>query len=184
MGAFTALGGDPQRWQNRHVSATTTPVIVELVGAEQWERVKALRLASLHQDPQAFFKLLSEEIDLAEAEWRSRLASANTWVAVLDGGDVGLVTSSPDWDDPNAAHLSGLWVDRSARRCGAAQALSGAVVSHARDTGFRRVVLWVASANAGADRLYAGLGFTRTGRTDTFQPPRDTYTEWKLELML
>ena len=99
-------------------------------------------------------------------------------------GDVGLVTSSPDWDDPNAAHLSGLWVDRSARRCGAAQALSGAVVSHARDTGFRRVALWVASANAGADRLYAGLGFTRTGRTDTFQPPRDTYTEWKLELML
>ena len=31
---------------------------------------------------------------------------------------------------------------------------------------------------------YFGLGFTRTGRTDTFQPPRDTYTEWKLELML
>ena len=166
------------------MTSTPTPVIVEEVGPEQWERVKALRLASLREDPQSFFKLLSEEVDLTEADWRSRLASATTWVALLDGHDVGVVTSSPDWDDPRAAHLSGLWVDGSARRCGAAEALSQAVIDQARAAGFARVVLWVASANAGADRLYAGLGFTRTGRTDTFQPPRDTYTEWELELPL
>jgi ribosomal protein S18 acetylase RimI-like enzyme len=147
------------------VNPPARSVSIERVGPEQWERVKALRLSSLRQDPQSFFKLLSEEIDLTEAAWRARLESATTWVAVLEGADVGLVTSSPDWDDPDAAHLSGLWVDRSARRCGAAQALSQAVIDRARSAGFALVVLWVASANADADRLYAGLGFTRTGRT-------------------
>ncbi len=164
------------------MNPTSAPVIVEEVGPEQWERVKALRLASLREDPQSFFKLLSEEIGLTEADWRSRLETATTWVAMLNRVDVGLVTSSPDWDNPDAAHLSGLWVAHQARRSGAAQALSQAVIVRARAAGFGRVVLWVASANVGADRLYTGLGFTRTGRTDTFQPPRDTYTEWELEL--
>ena len=164
------------------VSPPATSVIIEEVGPEQWQRVKALRLSSLREDPRSFFKLLSEEIDLTEADWRARLESATTWVAILDGVDVGLVTSSPDWDDPQAAHLSGLWVDRSARRYGAAGALSRAVIGHARVNGHERVVLWVASANAGADQIYAGLGFTRTGRTDTFKPPRDLYTEWELEV--
>lgn len=166
------------------MNPTSTPVIVELVGPDQWKRVKALRLASLREDPQSFFKLVSEEIDLTEADWRARLEPANTWLAVFGGVDVGLVTSSPNWDDRNAAHLSGLWVAHPARRTGAARLLSGTVVDHARSAGFALMVLWVASANPGADQLYTGLGFTRTGRTDTFEPPRDLYTEWTLELMI
>ncbi|WP_020377781.1 GNAT family N-acetyltransferase [Candidatus Microthrix parvicella] len=163
---------------------TEPTLTIEAVGPKQWDRVRALRLASLREDPQSFFKLLSEEIGLTEDEWRARLASVNTWVAVLDGVDVGVVTSSPDRENPTAAHLSGLWVAPAGRRRRTAVALSGAVVERAGSEGFRRVVLWVASANHGADALYAGLGFTRTGRTDTFKPPRDLYTEWELELLL
>ena len=161
-----------------------TPVAIEAVGPEEWERVRAVRLASLREDPASFFKLLTEEIDLPEADWRARLASVHTWVAVRDGTDVGVVTSGTDRDDPAAAHLSGLWIAPQARRRGTAEALSRAVIDHSRAAGCRRVVLWVASANAAADALYGALGFTRTGRTDTFKPPRDTYTEWELELML
>ena len=152
---------------------TEPTLTIEAVGPKQWDRVRALRLASLREDPQSFFKLLSEEIGLTEDEWRARLASVNTWVAVLDGVDVGVVTSSPDRENPTAAHLSGLWVAPAGRRRRTAVALSGAVVERAGSEGFRRVVLWVASANHGADALYAGLGFTRTGRTDTFNldPP-------------
>lgn len=166
------------------MDAATVGPKIEPVGAEAWERVRALRLASLGEDPQSFYKLLSEEIDLTDHEWRTRLASVDTWVAVLDGVDVGVVTSSTDRDDDTAAHLSGLWVAPRGRRRGVAAALSCAVVDNARTRGFRRVVLWVAGANRGADALYTGLGFTRTGRTDTFKPPRDLYTEWELELVL
>ncbi|MEZ5381410.1 MAG: GNAT family N-acetyltransferase [Microthrixaceae bacterium] len=166
------------------MSSAVEHTLIAAVGPEEWKRVRAVRLASLREDPASFFKLLSEEVDLPEADWRARLGSVDTWLAVRDGADVGLVTSSTDRDDPGAAHLSGLWIAPPERRRGTAEALSRAVIGHARAAGYRRVVLWVASANAGADALYRALGFTRTGRTDTFQPPRDTYTEWELELVL
>lgn len=166
------------------MDGTASTLTIEAVGPEQWERVRALRLAALGEDPQSFFKLLSEESGLTEDQWRDRIGSVHTWVAALDGADAGVVTSSPDRDDPTAAHLSGLWVAPQGRRRGAAVALSETVIEHARAAGFPRVVLWVASANASADALYTGLGFTRTGRTDTFKPPRDLYTEWELELLL
>ena len=49
-----------------------------------------------------------------------------------------------------------------ARRAGVARALVEAAVEWLRERGAPRVVLWTAERNAGAQQLFAGLGFRRT----------------------
>ena len=53
-------------------------------------------------------------------------------------------------------------VDEQGRRAGVATALMEAAFVWLREQGAPRVVLWTAERNAGAQRLFAGLGFRRT----------------------
>jgi hypothetical protein len=62
-------------------------------GRDDWARVRALRLAALADTPDAFGATLAEERDQPEGFWRERLgrAGATTFVASVDGRDVGLI---------------------------------------------------------------------------------------------
>jgi ribosomal protein S18 acetylase RimI-like enzyme len=53
-------------------------------------------------------------------------------------------------------------VDPSARRLGVAAALMEAAAEWLRSRGAPRVMLWTAEQNAGAQQLFASLGFRRT----------------------
>ena len=53
-------------------------------------------------------------------------------------------------------------VDERARRSGTASALIEAAVGWLRERGAPRVMLWTAEQNAGAQQLFARLGFRRT----------------------
>ncbi len=130
--------------------------------ADDWARVRAVRLRALREDPDAFGTVLSEDLARPPHAWRERLMqdTAASFVATREGNDIGLVTGAPYAE---TAGLFGMWVDPSARGLGAGRALVGAVVAWARGQGHVRIRLDVADTNAAAIRLYEGCGFKRTG---------------------
>ncbi|QDU67482.1 GNAT family N-acetyltransferase [Engelhardtia mirabilis] len=177
-------------------------VDVERAGPEQWERVRALRLAALADVPDAFGRQLADERDLDPAFWRGRLegARAATFLASIEGRDVGLVTGAHivaevvGGDSPEAAASGGapqvgaglysMWVEASARGRGVGDRLVEAVVDWARRRGCSRLLLDVGDDNGPAIGLYLRHGFAPTGRRSCLPPPREHVTEHELALRL
>ena len=117
-----------------------------------------------------------------EAFWRGRIARAHvTLLGRIDGPDLGVVVVADAWDDPQAAALYGLWVDPMARGTGLGEGLVRGAIEAARQAGCPRLVLEVGDWNEAAIRLYARLGFERTGRHSTLAPPREHVTEHERE---
>jgi len=87
-------------------------------------------------------------------------------VAELDGEIVGYIRLVPPTPLPSNAHIqqiSGLAVDRTARRRGVGAVLVAAAVERARRVGARRVTLRVLGGNTAARKLYEAAGFTVQG---------------------
>ena len=165
-----------------------TSSIIQLE-ADDWQRYRAIRLRALESDPQAFYSTAEDAGRLSEKEWRRRLSvpMAGTYVLQAeDGTDHGLVGALPYREDDAEAgdfQLVAMWVAPEARGTGAAHELVRAAITHARDAGARRLVLWVAWGNIRAEALYKAHGFRRTGQTGSFPAPRDT-PELQLALKL
>jgi len=158
---------------------------VERPGPDAYERVRAVRLRALADSPDAFWTTLEQAEAMPAELWRERLAAtdAATFVATLDGADVGLVVGGPHHDGEGAG-LYAMWVAPEARGAGVGDALVAAVVAWARQAGHRRLRLEVADANEPAIRLYSRAGFTPTGATSRMPPPREHLTEHERALDL
>lgn len=167
---------------------------IERLTSSDVARLRALRLRALETSPEAFGTTAAEAHAWTDDAWRTQLERLATFVAVLDGEDVGLVRSEGDDgppDDassegarPDAAWLISMWVAPQARRHGVGGALVDAVIAWARAEGHGRVLLDVTDDNVPAIALYARKGFEPTGRTNTLPPPRDHVTEHERELRL
>jgi GNAT superfamily N-acetyltransferase len=153
------------------------------MGPEGWARVRAVRLRALADAPDAFGTTLAEDEARPPASWRSRLEARDvaTFVAVVEGRDVGLAVGAP-YD--GVAGLFAMWVAPEARRRGVGGALVGAVVEWARGGGHPRVLLDVGVANPAALALYASAGFRPTGATSHLPPPRERVLELQMALDL
>jgi ribosomal protein S18 acetylase RimI-like enzyme len=150
---------------------------------EEWATVRDVRLAALADAPDAFASTLSSELARTEPQWRSRIAAWPWFLAWCAGTPAGLVAARPDpaasspiaadppARDPGGWHLISMWVSPQLRGTGAAELLVGAVVDHARAVGASRITLWVALGNARARAFYLRMGFTPTGRRQSY--PRD-----------
>jgi ribosomal-protein-alanine N-acetyltransferase len=89
-----------------------------------------------------------------------RAARAETWLALLRQTPVAYgMLLLPAL--PRPARLYTLCVARAARRQGVARMLCERLVLRARHRGYRRLRLEVSERNAGAERLYRSLGFSR-----------------------
>ena len=155
-------------------------------GPQDWERVRAVRLRALTDAPDAFWVTLAEELEVTAEQWRERLAAtdAATFLALAEARDVGLVVVHPSSSAPGDAGIAAMWVAPEARGSGAADALLAAAVDWARTHGYPRARLWINDANDVAAGLYRRHGFTPSGVTGTFPPPRDHLTEHELTLNL
>ncbi|MCA9002037.1 MAG: GNAT family N-acetyltransferase [Planctomycetes bacterium] len=160
--------------------------MIEKMSPAGWQRVKEVRLRALLDTPDAFGRLHAEEVDRPPAIWQERLASstAATFLAVLDGADVGMVSVADYEGKEGAAGVFGMWAAPEVRGTDVATDLIQAAIAWARDGGFARVLLDVADQNGRATAFYARMGFEPTGNRGSLPEPRTHVTEHERELKL
>lgn len=139
---------------------------------DQWAEWRALRLAALAADPEAFGSTLAEWSGPGDAEsrWRGRLvAVALNVLADLDGEAVGMLSASLPVE--GTAALLSMWVAPAARGHGVGDALIGAALRWARTQGARRLALDVRQGNLPAILLYRRHGFYDVGTASSPAAP-------------
>lgn len=156
------------------------PITVRRVRADEWERVRDLRLVAL-SDPVAnlaFLGTVDQARSASEEFWRDRAAAAASsetsaqFIAELDGEWVGTATAlvqvAGSSDEVGRLRLAdrpivvGVFVDNEVRGHGAVDALLDACAGWAREHGFDQLFLNVHVDNVRAHAAYARNGFTDT----------------------
>lgn len=138
-------------------------VRLQVVGADEWQLWRALRLRALEEAPHAFSAKLVSWQAAEEARWRERLSLAGSCnLVAFDGAlSVGMVSGLLD---AAAVSMSGMWVAPEARGRGVGDALVQALVAWARTTVAERLVLDVKATNVSAMRAYERNQFVKRGR--------------------
>jgi GNAT superfamily N-acetyltransferase len=133
------------------------------------ERLRGVRLAALADAPGSFWQTLAAESTRPPQDWQAR-ASRNaagdthaTFLVELDGDPIGMVDVHQPSLAPEFRELAAMWVARSARGTGAADALLNTALDWARAVGATGVRLWVVPTNTAAVRLYTRHGFEQIG---------------------
>ena len=147
-------------------------------------RLRQIRLRALREAPDAFGQPYAHAEALPDDSWRAQLRKMATYVAVVDGIDVGMVRGGLDDDDQTTAWLFSMWVDPTTRGQGVGVALIKAVIDWGRSVHARRILLDVGDKNAPAIALYARMGFQPKGHVMSFAPPREHIHEHQRELIL
>lgn len=150
---------------------------------DDWQRAREIRLRALSDTPDAFGATYEQAVAITEQRWRSRLGAEEsaTFVAVVDGKDVGLAVGS-SYD--SEAGLYSMWVAPEARGQGVGDSLVEAVIAWARRHGHTKLLLDVGDENEAAIALYERHGFEPTGHTGTLDPPRTHVLEHQRALLL
>lgn len=148
------------------------------IGPADWERFRAVRLASLSESPAAFGSRYDDWVVAPVDRWRARLAQVPLTLLALEGPTaVGVVSGQPvgeQW-----VELISMWVAPAARGTGVARQLIDAVVGWAAGQD-RMTFLMVRSDNVRAQRSYARAGFVDTGVPEGW--PADEPEEHRMEL--
>jgi ribosomal protein S18 acetylase RimI-like enzyme len=144
-------------------------MLVRLAEADEWERIRDVRLRALLDAPDAFGSTFELEAAHEESDWRTWIAGGEgsedqaLFVAEDDEALVGLVIGVRWTEHPDPAHLYAMWVDPRAREAGVGRALVDAVCQWASTSGTDRLHLCVSETNDGAAAMYERCGFADTG---------------------
>jgi RimJ/RimL family protein N-acetyltransferase len=146
-------------------------ITLELVGANDWERWRDMRLNALRESPEAFCSSLSDWEHQSEETWRGRLTDVPVnFIAVLDGKDAGMVSVDLPVDE---TELIGMWVAPFARGQGVGDELVNAVVDWSLIQKRSRLTLRVLLGNDRAATLYERHGFKFEGRQSKTEDETD-----------
>jgi len=144
---------------------------IRRIRADEWHRLRALRLHALTDAPMAFASTFAREEAFSDEVWQERAAGGAagvdrvTFIAEEDGRWVGLATGLISVQAEALATLVGMFVDKSVRQRGTGAALVERVARWTQERGGDRLVLWVTSDNQAAIALYRRCGFEPTGST-------------------
>ncbi|HEY8081381.1 MAG TPA: GNAT family N-acetyltransferase [Acidimicrobiales bacterium] len=147
---------------------------MDRLGSGEWERLKAVRIRGLVDEPDAFGSSIEREGAFGEADWRRLIGLGPWWVAVAGSEDVGLVAGGTT-KDPSIRWVYSMWVDERFRGTGVAAQLLDEVVRWARAEGAVRLGLDVTDRVPRARRFYERLGFVGMGTAGPL--PRDPTIE-------
>ena len=162
----------------------STMLIVERLSAGEGMRWRDIRLESLLDAPDAFGSTLADAESRLDEYWSKQVKDLPTYIAVLNGMDVGVVRGVSSTEANDTAFLISMWVAPAVRGKQVGGSLIDAVISWTKSQGFHTLVLDVADYNASAIALYTRKGFVATGETGTLPTPRQHITEHRMALQL
>ncbi len=143
---------------------------LRLLGPDDWETLRDIRLSALADAPDAFGSTLERERAFGEDDWRRRASGP---VVVVD--DPGPVSMGGTFLAGDELHVWGMWTHPAHRGRGHARAVLDALLP--TDRGAR---LDVNVANLGARAVYERYGFVATGHLEPLRPGSDQ----RIELMV
>jgi ribosomal protein S18 acetylase RimI-like enzyme len=163
------VAGDAGCYRLRVTQPTETTSIRRL-RAPEWQLLRALRLRSLEDAPEAFGQPLTEAAGLSTLEWQRKTLQSSSgddrsWLVAQRGRDmIGLVHGRRR--SPATLLLFSMWVDPRSRRSGVGRQLIESLEAWAVGWGAQETVLWVLQDNQRALGFYRRLGFEviETGR--------------------
>ena len=145
---------------------------MRVIGEEDWQLYRDVRLAALRDAPDAFIATEAQEEALDEPAWRERIHRSRRLVAESDGSPIGVVSIGPgDPDRSSTGELFGLWVAPAGRGTGVAWKLVEAGAARALADGHTHLGYWVGTDNGRAVAFASSFGFRPT---DTRRPMRVT----------
>ena len=134
---------------------------VEVVGPDDWQAWRALRLEAIQDTPIGFMESYDDAVRVTESGWRERLGRPGLRLLAYDGDrPVGMAGGFRD--DTGAPILFAVYVTPSARGGEVLALLVERVSAWAEPD---RLLLDVHVDNHRARRAYEKLGFTLTGQT-------------------
>lgn len=155
-----------------------TTLSVARVQADDWRRLRALRLAALAESPEMFGSTLTREKAFGEAEWRQRAQRPATFLASRSGDDIGLA-GVHEFDGQWT--VVSMWIAPGVRGSGIVDALMDACENTVREAGSDVITLGVMEDNRAGRSAYHRLGFRPTGRRDHVRQGR--YELWMTKLL-
>jgi GNAT superfamily N-acetyltransferase len=157
-------------WYRLRVTPPTEAISIRRIRAPEWQLLRALRLRSLEDAPEAFGQPLAEATGMSALEWQRKALQSSrgddrSWLVAQRGrATIGLVHGRRR--SPATMLLFSMWVDPAARRSGVGRQLIESLEAWAGGWGAQETVLWVLQDNQRALGFYRRLGFevVDTGR--------------------
>ncbi len=136
-----------------------TDIKVRLLGEDEWQLYRDVRLAALRDAPEAFVGRFEDEASYDDNSWRERMIRATRIVAECGNEPVGLVCLGLHNEDPQTGEVFGLWTAPSARGQRVAWNLVSTARRKATEDDRRLLYFWVVSDNASAVGFAGSVGF-------------------------
>lgn len=147
-------------------------------------RFKAIRLRSLLESPDAFGTKFETANNWNDENWISQVQKMHTFIATIDGPDVGVVRLVKDENNSEIAWIISMWIAPEARGKKVGSKLLQFVIEFAKKERFKSLKLDVVDSNQAAILLYERYGFSKNGIVGNFPAPRENITEHQRELNL
>ncbi|MFZ0699974.1 MAG: N-acetyltransferase [Thermoplasmata archaeon] len=149
---------------------TPDAISIRRIHPEDWDALRAVRLAALESDPLAFGSNLRREQESDPVKWKNWATRGSSgtreaiYVAVNEPGQmVGMIGTFTEDEQP---HVWGMWVHPKSRGKGVGGRLLDSLLSWLASVApSRTILLEVNPTQIAATALYVGRGFVRTGRT-------------------
>jgi RimJ/RimL family protein N-acetyltransferase len=136
---------------------------IEIVTAtvNDFDRLRALRLAALKDTPDAFGAKYEDEAEKSILDWQNRLKNTNWCFVVADGVDVGLLAVDRAEKDRNSdCWLSSWWIHQDHRGSGIPKLMLNWLEQLCIEKKWEKIGLGVWPDNLRAIAAYKKLGFT------------------------
>jgi GNAT superfamily N-acetyltransferase len=138
-------------------------ITVRRATSDDWESLRAIRLESLQDTPEAYGSTYEDSVAWSDERWR---AAASHWVYFLaerDGRALGMISGGSNDQHPGTSWMYAMYVTPAARGTATATRLVDVVGRWARDQGASKLYLHVTSSVARARAFYEKVGFRPTG---------------------
>jgi ribosomal protein S18 acetylase RimI-like enzyme len=136
---------------------------IEIITAtvNDFDRLRALRLAALKDTPDAFGAKYEDEVEKPILEWQDRLKNTHWCFVVADGVDVGLLAVDRAEKDRNSdCWLSSWWIHQDHRGSGIPKLMLNWLEQLCIEKKWEKIGLGVWPDNLRAISAYKKLGFT------------------------